>query len=60
MVFARFALLLTGGAAVKLAFTLQDEDDAQTFADTGVVPRKLVDRRLGGIRRMGTCVVFAT
>lgn len=54
MVFARFALLLTGGAAVKLAFTLQDEDDVQTFADTGVVPRKLVDRRLGGIRRMGS------
>jgi hypothetical protein len=52
MVFARIALLLAGGAVVKLAFRLQDEDDAVRDAACGVVPRQRtpVDRRLGRTR----------
>ena len=50
MVFARVALLLAGGAAVKLVLALQDEDDAARAGDSRGATDAPVDRRLGWVR----------
>lgn len=50
MVFARVALLLAGGAAVKFILALQDEDDAARAGDARDATDAPVDRRLGRVR----------
>ena len=50
MVFARVALLLAGGAAVKFILALQDEDDAARAGDPRDATDAPVDRRLGRVR----------
>ena len=50
MVFARVALLLAGGAAVKFILALQDEDDAARAGDARGATDAPVDRRLGWVR----------
>lgn len=50
MVFARVALLLAGGAAVKFVLALQDEDDAARAGDARGATEAPVDRRLGWVR----------
>ena len=50
MVFARVALLLAGGAAVKFVLALQAEDDAARAGDARDATDAPVDRRLGRVR----------